>query len=229
MDEACQPKSWSAFGGNWTNQRYSGLDQINAQNAKTLGGAWTFKFEANASTRATPVVKDGVMFVSAGSRLNALDAKTGKLLWSWRPSDTAPAALESAGIADLLNSGFGIPSPPGVSVGEGIVFVGLMDGHVAAVRQKTGELVWSTQLGYEPPRTGQAVSGVPLYANGVVARRPRERRLGVSRQDGGAGCEDRQDPLGALHDSDPGNLAAGPEIRRYLETGRRRRVDATNR
>jgi alcohol dehydrogenase (cytochrome c) len=159
---------WPAFGGNWTNARYSGLAQINPQNVKTLGGAWTFKFEANASTRATPVVKDGVMFVSAGSRLNALDAKTGKVLWSWRPSDTAPAQLEAANIADLLNSGFGIPSPPGVALGEGLVFVGLMDGHVAAVRQKTGELVWSTQLGYEPARTGQAVSGVPLYANGVV-------------------------------------------------------------
>jgi alcohol dehydrogenase (cytochrome c) len=161
-------KDWTLFGGDWTSARYSSLDQVHAQNVKMLGGAWMIKFEANASTRATPVVKDGVMFVSAGSRLNALDAKSGKTIWTWRPSEAAPASLETAGIGDLLNARFGIPNPPGVSLGEGLVFAGLMDGHIAALRQKTGEVVWTTQLGYDPPRTGQAVSGSPTYANGIV-------------------------------------------------------------
>jgi alcohol dehydrogenase (cytochrome c) len=49
-----------------------------------------------------------------------------------------------------------------------MVFVGLMDGRVAALRQKTGEVVWTRQIGYDPPKTGQAVSGTPSYANGVV-------------------------------------------------------------
>ena len=68
--------------------------------------------------------------------------------------------LEAANIGDLLNSGFRHPESPGRrrSV-TGMVFVGLMDGHVAAIKQKTGELVWATQIGYTPPKTGQAVSG----------------------------------------------------------------------
>ena len=70
-------RDWPLFGGSWTNARYSTLNQINRQNVKALGGAWMMKFESNASTRATPIVKDGVMFISAGSRLYALNARTG--------------------------------------------------------------------------------------------------------------------------------------------------------
>jgi alcohol dehydrogenase (cytochrome c) len=161
-------RDWPLFGGDWSNSRHSTLSQINTSNVKTLGGAWTMKFDANASTRATPIVKDGIMFISAGSRLYALNAKTGAPLWTWRPAEAAPERLESAGIGDLLNAGFGIPNPPGVALGEGMVFVGLMDGSVAALRQKTGEVVWTRNVGYEIPKTGQAVSGSPSYADGVV-------------------------------------------------------------
>ena len=134
-------RDWTFFGGDWTNQRHSTLTQVTTQNVKTLRGAWTMKFDGNASTRATPIVKDGVMFVSAGSRLYALDAKTGERKWVWRPAEEAPERLEAANIGDLLNSGFGIPNPPGVSLGDGMVFVGLMDGRVAAIKQSTG--VWA--------------------------------------------------------------------------------------
>jgi quinohemoprotein ethanol dehydrogenase len=144
------------------------LRQMTPQNVKTLGGAWTMRFDGNASTRATPVVKDGVMYVSAGSRLYALDARTGERKWVWRPDEQAPERLEAANIGDLLNAGFGIPNPPGVSLGDGMVFAGLMDGRVAALRQSTGELVWTTQIGYTPSKTGQAVSGTPVYARGTV-------------------------------------------------------------
>src|SRR5262245_230001 len=159
---------WTLFGGSWTNARYSTLSQINTRNVKALGGVWTLKFESNASTRATPIVKDGVMFISAGSRLYALDARTGRSLWTWRPSETAPDSLEAAAIGDVINAGFGIPNPPGVALGDGLVFAGLMDGTVAALRQKTGEIAWSKQSRYDPPETGQAVSGTPMYARGVV-------------------------------------------------------------
>src|SRR5262245_21309532 len=66
---------WPLFGGDTSNSRYSPLDGITAQNVKTLAGAWNFKFENNASTRAGAVEKDGVIYVSAGTRLYALDAK----------------------------------------------------------------------------------------------------------------------------------------------------------
>ena len=169
-DEARQPpgRDWPVFGGDWKNARHSSLTQITPQNVNTLAGAWTMRFDQNASTRATPVVRNGAMFISAGSRLYALDAKSGARKWVWRPDETAPDRLEAANIGDLLNSGFGIPNPPGVSLGDGKVFVGLMDGHVAALDETTGQLIWSTQIGFVPAKTGQAVSGTPLYSRGVV-------------------------------------------------------------
>jgi quinohemoprotein ethanol dehydrogenase len=171
IDDAGREKpgrNWLFFGGDWSNARYSTLDQIHARNVGALGGAWAIRFEGNASTRATPVVKDGIMFVSAGSRLYALDATSGATVWTWRPAGQAPDRLETAGIGDVLNAGFGIPAPPGVSLGGGLVFVGLMDGSVAALREKTGAVAWRTAIGYDPPRTGQAVSGTPIYAGGMV-------------------------------------------------------------
>lgn len=161
-------KDWTLVGGDWTSARYSTLSQINTQTVERLGGTWMKKFDAGASTRATPVVKDGRMFIGAGTRLYALDAKTGQTVWTWQPDQEPPAKLEAAGIGDLLAAGVGIPSPPGVALGEGLVFVGLMDGHVAALRQQTGEVVWTQQIGWHPPKRGQAVSGAPIYARGIV-------------------------------------------------------------
>ena len=62
-------KDWPSFGGDWTNARHSTLAQITPLNVKTLSGAWTMRFDGNASTRATAVVKDGVMFISADLEL----------------------------------------------------------------------------------------------------------------------------------------------------------------
>src|SRR4051812_16552378 len=56
---------WLVVGGDWHNSRFSNLTQITTQNVAKLGGAWMSpKFDAAASTRAMPVVKDGMMFVT---------------------------------------------------------------------------------------------------------------------------------------------------------------------
>jgi hypothetical protein len=91
-------RDWTFFGGDWTNQRHSTLTQITPQNVKTLRGAWTLKFDGNASTRATPMVKDGVLFVSAGSRLYALDAKSGERKWVWRPAEESRRSPGEGGL-----------------------------------------------------------------------------------------------------------------------------------
>ena len=159
---------WPVIGGDWANSRYSTLDEIDTGNVGELGAAWSFPFEGRASTRATPVVDDGVLYIGSGTRLYAIDGATGETIWSVRPDEDAPADLDTAGIGDILNAGRAIPSPPGVALGAGKVFVGLMDGRVAAVRQETGEFVWTTQIGYDPPKKGQAVSGAPLYVDGRI-------------------------------------------------------------
>jgi quinohemoprotein ethanol dehydrogenase len=80
---------WSSVGGDWHNSRYSTLSRINTQTVARLGGAWSSpRFDAGTS-RATPVVKDGVMFVTAGASVYALNARTGdrstRRRWTFRP------------------------------------------------------------------------------------------------------------------------------------------------
>src|ERR1700682_1997294 len=78
IQKASGPREWSSVHGDGTNERYSTLKEINTATVKQLGGAWVSKkFEDGASTRSAPVVMDGVMYVTAGTRVYALNAKTG--------------------------------------------------------------------------------------------------------------------------------------------------------
>jgi PQQ-dependent dehydrogenase (methanol/ethanol family) len=159
---------WPLIGGNLTNTRYSALSQITSNNINRLGGAWSSKqFDNGATSRATPVVVDGLMFISAGAALYAFDAKHGEIVWIKR---TEAHSSEEFGILELQSSGYGVPGYQGVATGEGKVFAGLMDGRVIALEQKTGRLIWSRQIGDDPPpkKEGQNVSGAPTYIDGIV-------------------------------------------------------------
>lgn len=142
---------WPAVNGA-DNQRYSPLKQINAANVAKLGAASVIEGIAPAtSSRTAPVVDGGMMFVTSVRYIYAVDLATGKIAWK---SDVG-----------------GGPSRGGLAVGGGMVFVGAVAGEpiLAAVNEKTGEVVWKAPLAApsgEP--TGQA-SGAPLYANGVVS------------------------------------------------------------
>jgi glucose dehydrogenase len=80
-------KDWVTNGGNMTNQRYSTLKQINTDNASQLKGAWMTRLKGSGmggkySAEASPLVKDGTMYVVTGNDdVFALKAKTGELLW----------------------------------------------------------------------------------------------------------------------------------------------------
>src|SRR5262245_32754580 len=81
-----EPANWLTHGGSYSEQRYSKLDQINTQTVTRLAPAWSFEFDTNRGQESTPLVVDGVMYVtSAWSKLFALDAKTGNELWRYDP------------------------------------------------------------------------------------------------------------------------------------------------
>ena len=102
--------------------------------SKDLGVAWTYDLETSRGVEATPIVVDGVMYVtSAWSIVYALDAKTGKELWVYNPEVSGEDAAK--GCCDVVNRG--------VAVHEGKVIVGVFDGRLEALDAKTGELVWS--------------------------------------------------------------------------------------
>jgi quinohemoprotein ethanol dehydrogenase len=155
---------WPSVGGGLNNSRYSSLTQISTKNVKHLGTAWIHHFDANQTSRVTPIVKDGVMFVTAQRAVYALNAKTGEMIWRYispvRTSDPDPSTRDGASTA--------APNFRGVSVGQDLVFVGLQDGHVIALNRRTGTLVWIHQTGVTEPKQGQSASAAPTYADGVV-------------------------------------------------------------
>ena len=101
------------MGGNNDNTRYSALSQITARNVTKLGGAWLKEFATQ--TRTPPVVFDGKMYINDATTIYAIDPKTGETLWKYTPQTSAPAR-------------------GGVAVGDGLVFCGLLDAHVVALK-----------------------------------------------------------------------------------------------
>lgn len=162
-------REWPLVGGDWTNQRYSTLGQINTQNVKNLGAAWVSKeFEENSSSRSTPVVKNGLMYLSAGTRIYALSAKTGEVVWSLQ-TEQRPGAAQVTGIP-LQRAALGVPNSQGVGAGDGKIFAALMDGRVLGIDAETGKVAWSHQAGDDPPlkKEGRWIGEAPTYARGVV-------------------------------------------------------------
>jgi alcohol dehydrogenase (cytochrome c) len=144
------------------NTRYSTLARIDTRNVSKLGAVWmSAQLDATAPSRATPVARDGLMFFTAGAWVYALNAKTGTRVWRYR-STIAPASASGD------EGGRGNPSREGVAIGDGLVYVGLSNAYVIALREQTGELLWSTYIGDVPRHRGQGVSGAPTYANGLV-------------------------------------------------------------
>ena len=128
------PANWMSYGRTYSEQRFSPLSRINAENAKQLGLAWYADLNSNRGQEATPLVIDGVMYVSlAWSIVKAYDAKTGALLWSYDPA--VPRVLGVRGCCDVVNRG--------VAAWKGKIYVATFDGRLVALDARTGAPVWT--------------------------------------------------------------------------------------
>ncbi len=148
-------QDWPLVGGDWSGARYSTLADIRTNTVDRLGGAWVTRLPGGAASRATPVILDGVLYLTGGANVFAVDARTGDQVWRWQPDEST----EGVGM---------VPSWQGVGLGDGLVFVGFRDGQVGALRQETGELVWVQSVGSDPAQAGEAVTTAPMYADGRV-------------------------------------------------------------
>ena len=127
---------WGAIGYSYDEQRFSPLTDINDKNVGELGIAWTADLDDARGQEATPVVVDGVMYVThAWSKVSAWDAATGKSLWKFDPEVPGERAVSAC--CDVVNRG--------VAVWGDKLFVGALDGRLIALDKKTGKELWSTQ------------------------------------------------------------------------------------
>ncbi len=122
--------NWLSYGRTYSEQRFSPLSKINADNAKQLGLAWYADLDTNRGQQATPLVIDGVMYVStAWSMVKAYDAASGKLLWSYDPE--VPREYGVKACCDVVNRG--------VAAWQGKIYVGTLDGRLVALDARSGK------------------------------------------------------------------------------------------
>jgi alcohol dehydrogenase (cytochrome c) len=135
-EKAIAPKrDWLFYDGSYTGNRYSTLDQINRTNVQRLAPVWTLPMP-DSRPQNTPVVVDGIMYVTAWNELHALDATTGRTLWSYR-EPRHPGIVSEAGIG--VNRGATI-------VGDR-VFMTTDHAHVLGFNRFTGQRLWTAEMG----------------------------------------------------------------------------------
>ena len=152
-----EPGSWMSHGRTYSEQRFSPLDSISKTNVGTLGLGWFADIDTDRGQEATPIVVDGVLYVStAWSRVKAFDARTGQALWSFDPK--VPGEWGVNACCDVVNRG--------VAVWKGKVFVGTLDGRLVALDSKTGSKLWDVMtIDQSKPYT---ITGAPRVIKGKV-------------------------------------------------------------
>jgi quinohemoprotein ethanol dehydrogenase len=146
-----------AHGRTYGEQRFSPLDQINATTVGKLSLAWFADLDSRRGQEATPLVVDGVLYVStAWSKVKAYDAATGKPLWAFDPAVPGEWAVHAC--CDVVNRG--------VAVWQGKVFVGSFDGRLIALDAATGRKLWDVNtVDRTKPYT---ITGAPRVVKGKV-------------------------------------------------------------
>lgn len=152
-----EPENWLAHGRSYSEQRFSPLTKITADNVKDLGLAWTYNTDTVRGMEASPIVKDGVMFATGSwSVVYALDAKTGEQLWVYDPE--VPREWARKPCCDVVNRG--------VAVWKGRVYVGTLDGRLVALDARTGKPIWDVNtIDRAKP---YSVTGAPRIIKGKV-------------------------------------------------------------
>ena len=155
LNSDAEPENWLMYSGNYFSQRYSRLSQINDRNVGQLQMQWAFQLEALDEAETTPVVVDGVMYVTESpSNVIALDAATGSQYW--RYNHEMPEGLTYC--CGRNNRG--------VAVLGDRVYLSTLDAHLVALDAKTGAVLWDAEVADEA--TGYSVTGAPLIVGDKI-------------------------------------------------------------
>jgi alcohol dehydrogenase (cytochrome c) len=123
--------SWPTANGDYTGDRHSPLTQITPANVADLGLAWAWEPGINVSLKSTPVLVDGVLYISAPDNLWAVDARSGRMIWHY---------------AYPPNKAFHI-GHRGVAIYKDWLYLTTPDAHLVSLDAKTGDVRWNVVIG----------------------------------------------------------------------------------
>ena len=151
-------KDWPTVGFDYAETRYSKLKDINTDNVKQLGLKWSYNLESLRGIEATPIVVDGIMYVSASwSVVHAINARTGKRIWTYDPGVDRSKGYR--GCCDVVSRG--------VALYKGKVFVAAYDGRLIALDAATGKKIWEEDTIIDHSHS-YTVTGAPRVVKGKV-------------------------------------------------------------
>ncbi len=128
------PANWLTYGRDYANQRFSALKQINRETVAQLVPHWIYQTGTSATFQATPLVVDGVMYLSMPfNHVAAIDAASGRELWRYE---------HKRKISKMCCG----PANRGVSVAYGKVYLGTVDARLIALDAATGRVAWDVAL-----------------------------------------------------------------------------------
>lgn len=148
---------WLLYGRTYDNQRFSPLTQITPRNVAQLRAVWAASMGSLDGLEATPLVKDGVIYVSgAYSHVMAFDARNGQRLWHWAP-EYAPE------LGTILCCG---PVNRGVAILGDLVYVLTLDARLVALKKSDGTVAWEKAI--DDWKRGISATGAPLVVKNKV-------------------------------------------------------------
>jgi len=133
--EVTSESDWPGYNGQPGGSRYSKLSQINASNISRVAPRWIFPVPNTGNLQVTPVVVEGVMYVTIANECWALDAGDGRPIWHYQRKKTQGLVGNAAG---------GINR--GVATAGDRVFMVTDNAHIIALQRTTGELLWETEM-----------------------------------------------------------------------------------
>lgn len=122
--------SWPTYHGDYSGRRHSALTQITPDNVHQLGLAWAFQTGGGAPIKATPILANGVIYLTMPDNMWAIDARTGRQIWRY----TYPQ-----------NAGFHI-GHRGAAIHQGTVYLTTPDAHLVALDARDGKVKWDVMI-----------------------------------------------------------------------------------
>ncbi len=151
--------SWTQYGHDQQNTRFSPLKEINTQNIGKLKLAYAFSLGSLRSNEATPIVVGDTLYVSSSwgpKYVWALDAKSGKIKWKYEPD--IPDDVMQYACCDVDSRG--------VTYADGKIFAGTLNGKLVALDAKTGKELWVADV--VDYKQGSVITSPPLVVRNLV-------------------------------------------------------------